>query len=61
MNSKTKVLLLLLDLSAAFDTVDHEKLIHRLSFRFGVIKGLAQEWFKSYLCNRSFNVKIGKV
>lgn len=46
------VVLLLLDLSAAFDTVDHHVLLHRMSSRFG-IKGKALDWFKSYLSGRT--------
>ena len=42
------VLLLLLDLSAVFDTVDHSTLLLRLLTRFGV-KGSALAWFKSYV------------
>ena len=38
------VILLLLDLSAAFDTVDHTILIERLANRFGLCD-LALAWF----------------
>ena len=49
--------LLLLDMSAAFDTVDHSKLIGILEARFGV-RGSALEWFRSYLSKRTFKVNV---
>ena len=51
------VVLLLLDLSSAFDAVDHEILLHRLNTKFG-IKGKALDWFRSYLTERSQFVNI---
>jgi len=48
--------LCLLDLSAAFDTIDHDTLITRLSSWFG-IHGSVLCWLKSYLSSRCFRVK----
>ena len=50
--------LCLLDLSAAFDTVDHDLLMLRLERQFG-IHGVALEWFRSYLHGRSYRVIYG--
>ena len=56
---KNKVVLLLLDLSAAFDTVNHQILLSKLEKKFG-ISGCVLSWFSSYLEGRSFTVTINK-
>ena len=54
---KQHVMLVLLDLSAAFDTIDKDILCHRLRTYFG-ISNLALKWLNSYLNNRSMSVSI---
>ena len=49
--------LTLLDMSAAFDTIDHSTLLERLHVHFG-ISGTVFQWFKSYISNRQQRVHI---
>ena len=49
----------MLNLSAAFDAVDHGILIERLRQSFGVgLQGLALSWIESFLCDRSQVVSL---
>ena len=50
--------LVLLDLSAAFDTINHDILMERLE-RWGGLSGSALDWFLSYLKGRDFSVCLG--
>ena len=50
-------ILLMVDLSAAFDTIDHDILLSRLCNGYG-ITGDALDWFRSYLTGRIQRVVI---
>ena len=56
LDSKQAVFLVLLDLSAAFDTIDQNVLIQR--FQSLGIEGSAIKWIASYLRNRTQSVRI---
>ena len=49
--------LVAIDLSAAFNTIDHDLLLSILSKKFGVVNN-ALKWFDSYLRPRRFQVQI---
>ena len=59
MNDQRVTLHLLFDLSAAFDTVDLDTLLHRLQFTFGV-NGKGLSWFSSYLSGRSQQIAVNE-
>ena len=55
---RIRTLLLQLDLSAAFDTIDTSTLLRRLRHTFGV-SGPALNWISSYLVGRKQSVRVG--
>ena len=52
MNNQCVTLLILLDLSASFDTVNHDTMLRRLEYSLG-IQGKALSWFAAYLSGRT--------
>ena len=56
-DKKEVSVLLLLDLTAAFDTIHHTILIQRLEHYIG-LSGTALSWFRSYLTERTYSVNI---
>jgi len=53
-----KIIIIFLDLSKAFDTVDHNLLLSKLSSSFN-FSDSAKNWIASYLSSRNQCVKIG--
>lgn len=59
-DSRRAAFIVLLDMSAAFDTVDHKILLNRLKERFGIF-GTAYAWFESYLHGWASQVSISGI
>ena len=59
-DNQKSVVLVLLDLSDAFDTVDHSLVLARLSTRFGICDQTL-DCFRSYLSDRTQYVRIQDV
>jgi len=56
LSRKEHIIGIFLDLSKAFDTIDHQILIHKLS-KLGV-RGIVLSWFQNYLTNRKQFVTV---
>ena len=59
LNQGKSTLVVTLDISAAFDTVNHQMLLERYADLFGLDETVLS-WFASYLSNRSQAVQVGK-
>ena len=57
MDNRQGTALVLIDFSAAFDTINHKIMIQRLRLRYGIV-GKALGWLQSYLQNRTQRVAI---
>ena len=57
LDKQKEAVLVLLDFSAAFDTIDHKQLLTRLTERYG-ITGKALSWFSSYLDGRTQSISV---
>ena len=59
MDGNQAVVFVMLDFSAAFDTINQDQLITLLNEEFGVA-GNALSWLRTYLKQRTQRVKIGQ-
>ena len=59
LSKKDHIIALFMDLSKAFDTIDHNILLHKL-YNYG-IRGIVWSWIKSYISNRQQYVSIDDV
>uniref|UniRef100_A0A8C2FL91 Reverse transcriptase domain-containing protein n=1 Tax=Cyprinus carpio TaxID=7962 RepID=A0A8C2FL91_CYPCA len=59
-DSGKHTVLVLLDLTSAFDTIDHNIMLDKLQDLLG-ISGSVLKWFSSYLTGRSFSVFINQI
>ena len=59
-DKRSATVVMLLDLSSAFDTVDHDVLLRILRDEIGV-KGSALAWLTSFLNGRSQCIRLGKI
>ena len=57
MEKQLVTVVVILDLSGAFGTVDHDLLLEVLEKQYGLV-GAAREWYTSYLKPRQFKVSI---
>ena len=58
-DEKEATVIMLLDLSAAFDTVDHDLLLNIRENEIG-LRGNVLKWFSSFLKGRSQRIRLGK-
>ena len=57
-DERTATVVMMLDLSAAFDTVDHDLLLRILKKEIG-LRGKVLDWFASFLKGRSQRIRLG--
>ena len=57
LDQQKEVIIVLIDFSSAFDTIEHMTLTSRVSHQFG-ISGTVLNWIKSYLTDRSHSVSV---